>query len=80
MEILIGELPGDVTEEQLREYLQPFGAIDALTMSNDGNESRTSATVDMPVSAAVAGMICEKIHKKSFDGHTPTAEVMLFFK
>jgi len=80
MEILIRDLPGDVTEEQLREYLNPFGDIDALTMTNTGNEERTSATVDMPISAAVAGAVCERIRQKPFDGHALRAEPLLFFK
>ena len=80
MEILIRDLPGDASEQALREYLRPFGAITAVTMTNKGNSSRTTATVDMPVSTAVGEVICERIRHKPFKGHALRAELLLFFK
>ena len=80
MEILVQDLPGDTTEEQLREYLRPFGDINSLTLTNEGNNSRATATVDMPVSAAIGEVIVERIRQKPFNGHNLRAEVLLFFK
>lgn len=80
MQILIRDLPGDVTEEQLREYLRPFGDVEALSMTNVGNKERTSATVDMPLSTAVCEMVCDRVRQKRFNGHALRAEVLLFFK
>jgi len=80
MEIVIRDLPGDVDEQALRDYLQPYGDIEALTVTNEGNHQRASATVDMPLSAAVAEAVCDRIRHNPFDGHSLRAEVILFFK
>lgn len=80
MEILVRDLPGDVSEQELREYLAPFGDIDSISMSNEGNHQRTSATVEMPVSSAVGEVICERIRHRPFKGHALRAETLLFFR
>jgi len=80
MEILIRDLPGDVSEQELCEYLTPFGDIDHISMTNAGNHQRTSATVEMPVSSAVGEVICERIRHRPLRGHALRAETLLFFK
>ena len=80
MKIVIRDLPGDVTEEALRDYLAHYGGADSITLTNAGNHQRATATVEMPVSAAVAETICDKIFHTPFNGHALHAEMLLFFK
>lgn len=79
MKIMIRDLPGDITEQALRDYLAPYGDIESVTVTNAGNDERASATVEMPLSKAVAEMVCEKIKHKHLDGHALRAEPLLFF-
>ena len=79
MKIMIRDLPGDVTEQALRDYLAPYGDIESVTLTNAGNDERASATVELPVSEAVAEAVCNKINQKHLDGHALRAEPLLFF-
>lgn len=79
MNILIRNLPGDITEQALRDYLAPYGGADSIDITNAGNEDRASATIGVSYSAAVAEAVCEKIRHNHLDGHELVAEPVLFF-
>lgn len=79
MKIMIGNLPGDITEQALRDYLEPFGGADSIDITNAGNDERASAVIGVSYSAAVAEAICDKIYHHHLDGHQLRAEPLLFF-
>ena len=60
--LFVGNFPFNTTEAQLREWFQPFGTVDAVTIvtDRDTGRSRGFAFVEMPnnseADAAIAGL------------------------
>jgi len=62
MNLYVGNLAHDITEEDLRQAFQPFGEVDTATIIKDKftGESRGFAFVEIPIQAeaeaAIAGL------------------------
>ena len=74
MNIHIGNLPSNVTGDDLREMFEWFGRVDAAAVVKPGHgeESRGSGFVDMPSrSAAIFAVL--GVHGRNLNGQTITA-------
>lgn len=73
MNLYVGNLARDVTEEDLREAFQAFGTIDSLSIIKDkfSGVSKGFAFVEMPekaqAEAAIAGLKGKELKGRSLD-------------
>ena len=71
MNIYVGDLSREVTEEDLRQAFEPFGQIDSVTVIKDkfSGESRGFGFVEMPVKAEAQSAI-DGLNGKELKGRT----------
>jgi hypothetical protein len=76
MNILIENLPPDVTVEEIREFLGPSDDIEDILLTDGKNSDNVSATVHLNVERAGATGMAEFINGKFFKERRLTATVM----
>jgi len=71
MNIFVGNLSRDVTDEDLRELFLPFGEVTSATVLRDkfSGESRGFGFVEMPAKAAAQAAMAE-LNGKELKGRT----------
>ncbi len=71
MNIFVGNLAFTVTEQDLRQLFEPYGAVDTITIitDRDTGRSRGFGFVDMPDSRAAQSAI-QGLHGKTLAGRT----------
>jgi len=73
MNIYVGNLSRDVTEEELRQEFAPFGEVSAVNIIKDkyGGQSRGFAFVEMPSKtegeAAITGLKGKTLQERTMD-------------
>ncbi|MFH0769739.1 MAG: RNA-binding protein [Chloroflexota bacterium] len=73
MNIYVGNLSRDVTEEELRQLFVPFGQVAAVSIIKDrySGQSRGFAFIEMPVKsegeAAIAGLKSKTLQDRTID-------------
>jgi cold-inducible RNA-binding protein len=74
MDICVGNLPRDVTGNDLREVFEPFGRVESANVvtRSYGNESRRLGFVGMPSRSEAASAVLG-VHGRNMDGQAITA-------
>ena len=63
MYITIRYFEADITEDQIREIVEPFGEVTKVTIAETKFPDKRSATVEMPVERLQAEVIANKIKR-----------------
>ena len=80
MNVVISNLPGDVTEELLLERLQERNiTIKKITLSRAGNSKRCSAILSLDIGHAPAVAMAKRIDGLYWHGRFLRAHVMVEF-
>jgi len=71
MNLYLGNLSRDVTEDELRELFQPFGKIDSLSVIKDkfSGVSKGFGFIEMPVKEEAEAAI-KALHRQPFKGQS----------
>jgi hypothetical protein len=73
VQIVIGNIPEDSTEDSLREALEPFTLAEAITINRDG--SAPTAVVEVVMTREQAQALAKRIQGRLYKGHPLTAWV-----
>jgi hypothetical protein len=77
--IMIGNLPPDVTVEELAGILTDAGAENPdVTLNNEGNSDKVTAILGLDLDRPAADKIVDALRGRFFRGRTLTAYVPLF--
>ena len=80
MNVLIRNLPGNVSEEEVMEALKESGVpVEELTLTNEGNEELGTVIVSMNTSRAGANALAKMVNGKLWKGRRLEALVMQEF-
>ena len=80
MNVLISNLPGNVSEEEVREALKEIGApVEELTFTNEGDQEQGTLIVSMDTSHAGANALAKMVNGKLWKGRRLEALVMQSF-
>ncbi len=80
MNVLIRNLPGDVSEEEVMEALKEAGVpVEELKFTNEGNEELGTVIVAMDTSHAGAAALAKMVNGKLWKGRRLEALVMQSF-
>ena len=80
MNVLIRNLPGNVSEEEVMEALKESGVpVEELTLTNEGNEELGTVIVSMNTSRAGANALAKMVNGKLWKGRRLEALVMQAF-
>ncbi|MCC7486630.1 MAG: RNA-binding protein [Burkholderiales bacterium] len=75
MRIVIGNLPGDVTEEGIREALNAFAPVDAIRLVKESGTP--TAVIELEVPRPQAEALAKRIHGRLYKGRELRAWVPL---
>lgn len=79
--VLVGNLPPDVDEDDLRDALESLGYELDIRFIREGSDQRVTAVVRFDgITRGVAGQLAEQIKGRVWHGRTLTAYVPLFLK
>ncbi len=79
--VLIGNLPPQVTEDDLQDALEGLGYDLEVKLSREGSAEKVTAIVRFDgMTRAIAEKLAERIKGMPWQGRTLTAYVPLFFK
>ena len=79
--VLIGNLPPQVTEDDLQDALEGLGYDLEVKLSREGSEEKVTAIVRFDgMTRAIAEKLAERIKGMPWQGRTLNAYVPLFFK
>jgi hypothetical protein len=80
MNVLISNLPGDVTEAEILEILKEHGVpVTELKLNNEGNADQMTAVVELDTDHAGAKALASMVHGKFWKGRTLSAQAMTIF-
>ena len=80
MNVLIRNLPGNVTEEEVMEALKESGVpVEELTLTNEGDEELGTVIVSMDTSHAGANALAKMVNGKLWKGRRLEALVLQTF-
>ncbi len=80
MNVLIRNLPGDVSEEEVMEALKEAGVpVEGLTFTNEGNQELGTVIVSMDTSHAGATALAKMVNGKLWKDRRLEALVMQEF-
>ncbi len=80
MNVMISNLPGDVTEEEIEEILKEHGVpVSGLTLNNEGDADRVTAVVELDTDHAGAKALASMVNGKFWKGRTLSAQAMVVF-
>ncbi len=79
LNILIGQLPPDVTEELVRERLSGVSGIKEVKVVREGSPDKVTAVVGIDASRPAAEFVVRKINGLYFRGRRLRAHLMLAF-
>jgi RNA recognition motif-containing protein len=73
MQIVVGNIPEDSTEDSLREALESFTLTESITINRDG--SVTTALIDVVMTRDQAQALAKRIQGRMYKGRALTAWV-----
>lgn len=73
MRIVIGNLPGDISEEGIRDALKSFAPVENIKLVT--GSGTPSAVIDMKMTRAAADALAKRIQGHSFQGQALSAWV-----
>jgi len=77
MNVVISNLPGDVSEEEVMESLKEAGVpVGELTFTNEGDPEQGTVIVSMDTSHAGANALAKMVNGKLWKGRRLEAQVM----
>ncbi|HHH40111.1 MAG TPA: RNA-binding protein [Sedimenticola sp.] len=80
MNVLISNLPGDTSEEEVLEILKEHGVpVTKVTLDNEGNRERAVAVVEMDTDHAGAKALANMVNGRFWKGRTLSAQPMAVF-
>ena len=80
MNVLISNLPGDVTAENVEEILKEHGVpVRDVTLSKEGNPDDCDAVVDLDTDHAGANALAKMVDGKYWRGRTLRARPLVAF-
>ncbi len=80
MNVLIRNLPGNVSEEEVMDALKEAGVpVEELTLTNEGDEERGTVIVSMDTSHAGAVALAKMVHGKIWKDRRLEAQVLQEF-
>ncbi len=80
MNVVIRNLPGDVSEQEVMEALKEAGVpVEELTFTNEGNPELGTVIVSMDTSHAGANALAKMVNGKLWKGRRLEAQVMQEF-
>jgi RNA recognition motif-containing protein len=75
MRIVVGNLPDDVTEEEVREALRAFAPVESIKLVKESGTP--SAVIDMEMPRPAADALAKRIHGRIYKGRDLRAWVPL---
>lgn len=80
MNVIIGNLPGETGEEEVRNILLEHGVpVIGVTLTNEGNTTVAVAVVELDSDRAGADALSRLVDGKQWRGRSLTAQVATFF-
>ena len=75
MRIVVGNLPDEVSEEEIREALKAFAPVDSIKLVKESGAP--SAVIEMEMSRPAADALAKRIHGRMYKGRDLRAWVPL---
>jgi RNA recognition motif-containing protein len=75
MRIVVGNLPDEVSEEEIREALKAFAPVESIKLVKDSGAP--SAVIEMELSRPAADALAKRIHGRIYKGRDLRAWVPL---
>ncbi len=80
MNVLIGNLPGDTSDQEVLEILQGHGVpVTEVTLTNEGNPDVALAVVGLDTDHAGAEALVKMLHGRQWKGRTLRAQTTALF-
>lgn len=80
MNVIISNLPGEVSQDEVMEALKEAGVpVEELTFTNEGDPDKGTVVVSMDTSRAGAQALAKMVNGKFWKGRTLEALVMQEF-
>ncbi|HFD78836.1 MAG TPA: RNA-binding protein [Gammaproteobacteria bacterium] len=80
MNVVIGNLPDDAKEEEIREILAEHGVpVTGIRLTNEGDATRQTAVVSLDTDHAGAEALAGMLHNRFWRGHRLRAQAMMMF-
>ena len=80
MNVVINNLPGNVSEDEVMEALKESGVpVEELTLTNEGNQEQGTVVISLDTSHAGAEALAKMVNGKLWKGRRLEALVMKSF-
>jgi RNA recognition motif-containing protein len=80
MNVVIGNLPGNTSEQEVLEILKEHGVpVTEVKLTNEGNTDVAVAVVGLDTDRAGAAALVKMVHGKQWKGRTLRARAMALF-
>jgi hypothetical protein len=79
MKLQIRCLPREITEEEVRELIVPYGEVFSVALSKEGEADRVTAIVHMDADWVVIEVVARKLDRRIWKGQRIRVFASLFF-